>query len=58
MVYSLKYGIIIYGPRCEKTCLPGFANTQAQTSLRISAFVIHFLESTICKLAIGESSIH
>ena len=51
-----------YGPRHEKTCLPGFANnTGADQPVHmhslISAFVIHFLESIICNLATGEISI-
>ena len=47
-----------YGPRREKNCLRGFANNTGpdQRSL-ISAFVICFLESFICKLATGEISI-
>ena len=51
-----------FGPRREKTCLQGFANNTsadqtAHPSSLISAFVIHFLESIICKLAAGEISI-
>ena len=54
--------LIIYGPRREKTCLWGFANNTgadqpAHPCSLISNFVIHFLESTICKLATGELSI-
>ena len=46
----------IYGPRCAKTCLLGFANIKAtdQPALPrslISAFVIHCFESIISKLA-------
>ena len=53
---------ISYGPRREKTCLRGFMNNTgaeqpAHPHSLISAFVIHFLESTICKLATGEISI-
>ena len=49
----------IYGPRREKTCLQGFANnTGADQPVRphslISAFVIRYLESIICKLTTGE----
>ena len=49
------------GPRSEETCLWGFANstcTDQPAHLRslISAFVVHFLESTICKLATGKIS--
>ena len=48
-----------YGPRREKTCLRGFANNTGAdqpTHPRslISAYVIRFLESTICTLATGE----
>ena len=40
------------GPRREKTCLRGFANNTgadqpAHSRSLISAFVIHFLESTV-----------
>ena len=49
------------GPRCEKTCLPWFANNEgadqpAHMRSLISAFAIGFLESIICKLATGEIS--
>ena len=48
-----------FGPRREKTCLRGFANNTgadqpAHPRSLISAFVIRFLESTICTLATGE----
>ena len=51
----------IYGPQHEKTCLLGFANsTGADKPVHppslISAFVICFLKSVICKLATGEIS--
>ena len=51
-----------YGPRHDKTCLRGFANntgTDQPVHPRslFSALVIHFLESIIYKLAIGEISI-
>ena len=51
-----------YGPRRVKTCLPGLANNTgadqpAHPRSLISAFVIRFLKSIICKLAIGEISI-
>ena len=51
-----------YGPRREKTCLRGFANNTgadqpAHPRSLISALVIRFLESIICKLATGEISI-
>ena len=54
---------ISYGSGCEKTCLPWFANNTgadqpAHPRSLISAFVISFLESTICKLVTGEISIH
>ena len=50
------------GPRREKTCLRGFANNTgadqpAHPRRLISAFVIRFLESIICKLGAGEISI-
>ena len=50
---------IIFGPRREKTCLRGFANNTgadqpAHPRNLISAFVIRFLESNICKLATGD----
>ena len=46
----------INGPRLEKTCLRRFSNNKGadQPALRrslISAFVIHFVESIICKFA-------
>ena len=55
--------VFIIGPRREKTCLWGFANNTgadqpAHPRSLISAFVIRFLESSICKLATGEISIH
>ena len=48
-----------YGPRREKTCLRGYANNTgadqpAHLRSLISAFVIRFLESIICKLATDE----
>ena len=51
-----------YGPQRKKTCLWGFANNTgaeqpAHPGSLISAFVIRFLESVICKLATGEISI-
>ena len=51
--------MVKFGPRREKTCLRGFANNTAADQpahLRslISAFVIRFMESIICKLATGE----
>ena len=54
--------LIIYGPQREKTCLRGFANNKcadqpAHPRRLISAFVIPFMESTICKLATGDISI-
>ena len=53
---------ISYGPRCEKTCLPWFANNTgadqpAHLRSLISAFVIRFLGNIICKVATGEISI-
>ena len=49
-------------PRHKKICLQGFANTTgsdqpAHLGSLISAFVIRFLESIICKLASEEISI-
>ena len=57
-----KTAVYIIGPRREKTCLRGVAkNTGADQSAHrrslISAFVIRFLQSTICKLATDEISI-
>ena len=54
--------LLLYGPRCEKTCLWRFANNKgpdqpAHLGSLIRAFVIRFLESIICKLATGEISI-
>ena len=54
--------VVVVGPQREKTCLRGFANNTstdqpAHLQSLISAFVIRFLESTICKLATGEISI-
>ena len=54
--------LLLYGPRREKTCLPGFANNigadqPAHLRSLISGFVIRFLESNVCKLASGEISI-
>ena len=51
-----------YGPGHEKTCLRGVANNTdadqpAHPRSLISAFVIRFLKSIICKLATGEVSI-
>ena len=53
---------VITGPRRKKTCLRGFANNTgadqpAHPRSLISAFVIHVLESIICKLDTGEISI-
>ena len=45
------------GRNARKPVLGGLGTTKAQTSLRISAFVIRFFGSIICKLAIGEISI-
>ena len=51
----------LIGPQREKTCLRGFANNTgadqpAHPRSLISAFVIRFLESVICKLATGDIS--
>ena len=50
-----------YGPRRKKTCHRGFENNTgadqpAHLRRLISAFVICFLESIICKLSTGEIS--
>ena len=55
-------GKVLNGPQREKTCLRGFANNTgadqpAHPPSLISAFVIRFLKSIICKLATGEISI-
>ena len=60
--YMLTAIIILYGPRREETCLRGVTNNRgadqpAHLRSLISAFVIRFLESIICKLATGEISI-
>ena len=54
--------LTLIGPRREKTCLRGFANNTgadqpAHPRSLISAFVIRFLKSIICKLATSEISI-
>ena len=51
-----------YGPLREKTCLRGVATNKgadqpAHPRSLISAFVIRYLESIICKRATGEISI-
>ena len=53
---------LIIGPRREKTCFRGFANSTGADSPAhprslISAFVIRVLESTISKLATSEISV-
>ena len=60
--FALKISAPLFGPQGEKTCLWGFANNTgadqpAHWRSLISAFVIPFLESNICKLATGEISI-
>ena len=52
-------GRTLYGSHCEKTCLRGVANNTgadqpAHPCSLISAFVIHFLESIISRLATRE----
>ena len=52
----------LYGPRREKTCLPGLANNKAADQpahphCLISAFVILSLESIISRLVTSEISI-
>ena len=61
-VYTVALWHPRYGRRREKTCLRGFANNTgadqpAHPRSLISAFVVRFLESIICKLATGEISI-
>ena len=56
------YAVKINGPPGEKTCLLEFANNTgpdqpAHPHSLISTFVIHFLESTICKLPTVEISL-
>ena len=51
-----------YGPQGEKTCLQWFANNThtdqpAHPCSLISAFVICYMESIVCKLVTGEISI-
>ena len=53
---------ILYWPRRKKTCLRGFAinkgaDQPAHPRSLISAFVIRFFESILCKHATGEISI-
>ena len=53
---------ISYGPQRKKTCHQGLANNTGAYQLAhprslISAFVIRFLQSSICKLATSEISI-
>ena len=52
---------LLSGPRREKTCLQGFANNEgadqpAHPRSLINAFVIRYLQSTICELATSEIS--
>ena len=57
------YSMVINGPRRKKTCLRGFnanntgTDQPAHPRSMISAFVIRFEESIICKLATGKISI-
>ena len=53
---------VLFGPQRKETCLRGYANNTgadqpAHPRSLFSAFVIHFLESIIYKLATGEISI-
>ena len=62
MLYSSFNAPRTYGHRREKTCLQGVANNTgadqpAHPRNLISAFVIRFVESIICKFATGEISI-
>ena len=59
---GIRKATIIIGPRREKTRLRGVANNtgpdqHAHLRSLISAFVIRFMQSTICKLATSEMSI-
>ena len=60
-VSNILTGHLLNGPRREKTCLRGVANTGADQPARprslISAFVIRVLKSTISKLATKEISV-
>ena len=61
LTFTRPYYIFTFGPQREKTCLRGFANNTgadqpAHPRSLISAFVIRFLESVICKLATGDIS--
>ena len=61
MIYVTR-NTIPYEPRRQKTCLRGFANNKgsdqpAHPRSLISAFVIRYSESNICKPATGELSI-
>ena len=54
--------LTVNGPQCEKTYLGGFTNSKgadqpAHPRSLISAFVIHFLDSIISKLATSEIKI-
>ena len=56
-----RYQMTIFGPQREKTRLRWFANNQgadqpAHPRSLISAFVIHFLEGIISRLATSEIS--
>ena len=59
LLEAVRSGFVLFGPRREKTCLREFPNNTGADQLApprslISAFVIRFLESIICKLATGE----
>ena len=62
VMIQMSLYVVLYGPRREKTCLRGLANNKcadqpAHPRSLISAFVIRFLKSVICKLATGGISI-
>ena len=62
LLRRLLYSTAPYGPRREKACLRRFANNKgadqpAHPHSLSSAFIIRVLQSTISKLATGESSI-
>ena len=56
--YALIMANMVHmGLDARKPVFGGLGTTQGQNSLH-SAFVIRFLESTLCKLATGKISIH
>ena len=58
-----KVTLASYGPQRDKICLWEFVNNKssdqpAHSRRLIGAFVVHFMESIISKLATGEISIN